>query len=103
MLQRLWEVTWAPVTLITTTQPKGGIRYWFKCPAIGCGRMTEKLHLPSSALYFACRRCYNLTYESCNESHKYDSLFRSVALKSGFSFTEAKRLLIAGELEEYLF
>jgi hypothetical protein len=83
-----------PVSLVTTTQPRGGLRYWFKCPAQGCGRVTEKLYKPSGALIFACRRCYNLTYESCNESHLYDSLFRHIAIERGVSMREAKKILI---------
>jgi hypothetical protein len=53
-----------PVTLVTTAQPRGGLRYWFRCPLQGCGRMTAKLYLPNGALYFGCRQCYNLTYET---------------------------------------
>ncbi len=83
-----------PVTLTTTTQPKGGRRYWFQCPLQGCGRLSGKLYLPNGALYFGCRRCYNLTYESSNESHKYDSLFRHIAIERGVPMREAKKILI---------
>ena len=43
---------------------KYGERYYFRCPA--CGRRVIKLYAGS---YFYCRKCYNLTYESCRESH----------------------------------
>ena len=82
-----------PVTLITTTQPNGGRRYWFKCPLRGCGRMTEKLYLPNGALYFGCRKCYNLTYESCNESHKFDGLYGLLARNMGTSFNQVKEAM----------
>jgi hypothetical protein len=82
-----------PVTLISTAQPHGGLRYWFKCPLQGCGRMTAKLYLPNGALYFGCRKCYNLTYKSSNESHKYDSLFRHIAIERGVSMAKAKKIL----------
>jgi hypothetical protein len=79
------------VPLESTFQPKGNVRYWFLCPLQGCNRMTAKLYLPSGARYFGCRHCYNLTYESCNESHRFDSLYRSMARQAGVSFSEAKR------------
>jgi len=51
--------------LLTKTQPHyGGIRWWFKCPAQGCGRRVRILYLNK---IFACRTCLNLTYESQNE------------------------------------
>ena len=43
----------------------GGVRVWATC---WCGRRCGKLYLPSGADYFKCRNCYNLTYQSCNES-----------------------------------
>jgi|WetSurMetagenome_2_1015567.scaffolds.fasta_scaffold06003_2 hypothetical protein len=82
-----------PVTLVTTPQPKGGLRYWFKCPLQGCGRRTAKLYLPNGALYFGCRQCYNLTYESCNESHKFDAMFGHIAGRIGASIKEVKKAL----------
>ena len=82
-----------PVSLVSTTQPKGGRRYWFKCPLRGCGRMVEKLYLPNGALYFGCRKCYNLTYESCNESHKFDGLYRLLAGNIGTSFDRIKEVM----------
>ncbi len=37
-----------------------------------------KLYYPPGGIYFGCRQCYKLTYESCQESHKYDGLWRSM-------------------------
>jgi hypothetical protein len=43
----------------------GGERFWFICPY--CSRRVSKLYLPPSGDYYACRKCHNLTYESCKE------------------------------------
>jgi len=57
----------------------GGFRYWFICPLVTnsqvCDRRVAKLYLPPGGKYFGCRHCYNLTYTSCKESHKFDNLF----------------------------
>jgi hypothetical protein len=70
-------------------------RYWFICPLKVCGRMTAKLYLPNGASYFGCRKCYNLTYESCNESHRFDSLFRRMGAGRGETLKETERRLLA--------
>jgi len=43
----------------------GGQRWWFRCP--DCGRRCRVLYLPSDEIYFSCRICHNLTYESQQE------------------------------------
>jgi hypothetical protein len=52
----------------------GGVRWWFRCPlsrdGYDCQRRVAKLYLPPGGRYFGCRHCYNLTYKSCQESHK---------------------------------
>jgi hypothetical protein len=53
------------VTLTTTTPHYGGIRWWFICPAKGCGKRVGKLYGGS---IFACRTCHNLSYPSQNQS-----------------------------------
>jgi hypothetical protein len=70
--------------ILETTRPHfGGIRWWFVCPLVRsgkpCARRAAKLYLPPGGRYFGCRLCYDLTYESCQESHKFDSLFASIA------------------------
>ena len=80
-----------PVPLVTTCQPNGGLRYWFLCPLDGCTRKTAKLYMPAGAKYFGCRSCYNLTYQSCNESHKYDTFFWSMGCRNA---KEARRMLL---------
>jgi hypothetical protein len=87
------ESLYYPVSLTTTNQPKGGLRYWFICPLQNCGRRTAKLYLPNGAKYFGCRKCYNLTYSSCNESHKNENLFRLLAKDAGTSFQFVKKMM----------
>jgi hypothetical protein len=38
-----------------------------------------KLYLPPGGRYYGCRHCYDLTYTSCQESHKYDGMWRALA------------------------
>lgn len=50
---------------LTFTRPHyGGLRAWFRCPAIRCGRRCAVLYLPNGARWYLCRRCYGLAYES---------------------------------------
>jgi len=60
------------VTLTTTPCNFGGVRYWFICPltrdGVYCGRRVAKLYKAPGGSYFGCRHCYNLSYESRNES-----------------------------------
>lgn len=57
------------VLIVTTPCNFGGKRYWFICPASGCGRRVAKLYQGQDI--FACRHCYNLTYTSRNENPTY--------------------------------
>ena len=72
-----------PVQTIWTRPNFGGKRWWWICPVgknnRSCKRRVSKLYLPPGATYFGCRMCYDLTYTSCKESHKYDSLFAGLA------------------------
>lgn len=56
------------IHLTTTHCYFGGNRYWFICSVyksgIYCGQRVGKLYLAGD--YFACRHCYNLTYNSRN-------------------------------------
>jgi hypothetical protein len=61
------------IPLLTTQLHSGGKRYWFSCP--NCRQRVGRLHLPYGRSYFFCRRCHDLTYMSCQESHKSDWLF----------------------------
>lgn len=55
-----------PVRLQTTPCHYGGVRYWFTCPEVGCGKRVAKLYLGDK--YFACRHCYGLAYSSQRET-----------------------------------
>ena len=60
------------VQLVTTPCHLGGVRYWFICPlchdGMPCGRRVGTLYCPPGAIYYGCRHCHNLSYESRNES-----------------------------------
>lgn len=80
---------------LTTTRPRfGGLRWWFVCPLVvngrPCGRRVGKLYLPPSGRYFGCRRCHDLTYTSCQQSHKFDTLDRWMARELSRDFDTAK-------------
>jgi hypothetical protein len=72
------------VPLVTTSVHHGGLRWGFRCPLVHqeapCHRRCERLYLPPRGRYFGCRPCYNLTYTSCQESHKYDVLAKQAGL-----------------------
>ncbi len=59
------------IGLTTTPCNYGGVRYWFICPlsknSVYCSRRVAKLYKAPGTRYFACRHCYNLSYESRNE------------------------------------
>ena len=69
-----------PIRLEITHPYLGGTRWWFTCPLIVrnvvCNRRVAKLYLPPGGRYFGCRRCYGLTYRSCQESDKRVSALR---------------------------
>jgi len=52
------------------------VRWWFSCPQ--CGRRCGTLYLPPGAQRFACRRCHNLTYASCQDERKRGYLDRLI-------------------------
>jgi hypothetical protein len=80
------------VELFTTRPYFGGVRWWFICPNQDCEKMVGKLYQPPGAKYFLCRTCQNLTYTSCRESHKYDSLDQQIAAGTGLDSKLVKRI-----------
>jgi hypothetical protein len=79
---------------LTATRPRfGGLRWWFLCPISGCGRRVRTLHIAPGGRYFACRQCNDLTYTSCQESHKGDRLLRHMASNLGADFAEVQRIM----------
>jgi hypothetical protein len=85
------------VRLATTRPQFGGIRWWFICPLIvngvPCGRRVGKLYLAPRARHFGCRHCHELTYTSCQESHKNDCFYRSMARNTGYDFLTVKKAM----------
>ena len=53
------------VGLAAEACPLGGEQWYFLCPGPGCGARVRQLRIPPGEELFACRRCYDLTYESC--------------------------------------
>ena len=52
----------------------GGLRRWFRCPGLHggnpCRRRVRVLYVPPGSHFWACRQCYSLTYDSCQQSDK---------------------------------
>jgi hypothetical protein len=68
------------VSLATTPTQFGSPRWWYRCPIVEgrveCNRRVGKLYLPPGAKHFGCRRCHDLTYRSCQESHQTERLIQ---------------------------
>lgn len=88
------------VKLTTSGCNYGGFRYYFECPVVKdgvyCGNRASKLYLPVGQLYFGCRSCYDLTYESCQTSHKYDRLEKHLQNIDTNSLTITQALRLGG-------
>lgn len=88
--------------LFSGTKPFfGGTRWWFVCPlAVNgrpCERRVRKLYLPRGGIYFGCRDCYNLTYESVRtHDNRVGKLLRNPeALLRALEEKRASRSLLA--------
>jgi hypothetical protein len=85
------------VGLVATRPRFGGLRWWFICPLSvngqECDRRVRKLYLPPGGRYFGCRHCHELTYTSCQESHKYDGLYGLMARNTGYDLATVRRLM----------
>ncbi len=84
--------------LLTTTRPHfGGFRWWFMCPrvieGVHCNRRVGRLYLPPGGKYYGCRVCYDLTYTSCQDSHKFDQGLAFLAQEWGTTPATANRLI----------
>jgi hypothetical protein len=91
------------IPLTTTPCYFGGKRYWFTCPWYAndkyCGRRVGVLYLGGK--HFACRHCYNLTYDSRNETRS-GSFYPLSYLLTGYSKihkleSQIKRMSYAGK------
>ena len=73
-----WKTEDYPVLLEWTPCNFGGKRAWFICPVVGCGRRVAILY---GGGIFACRHCYQLTYNSQNEPPHSRALGRTQAIR----------------------
>jgi hypothetical protein len=84
------------IRLVTTEPTYGGRRWWFLCPLAhqdgGPPRRVAKLYLPPGGRHFGSREAYGLTYTSCQESGKFDGLYRRLAAHMG---TDAASIRLA--------
>ena len=70
------------IKLVSTACYFGGIRWWFICPlvinGVDCGRRCRIIYLSPGAIYFGCRECHQLSYDSRQMSGNryYESFFR---------------------------
>ncbi len=98
-LLRLWlsyrrqdsETIRLPIDLQPMHLHFGGLRYWFICPllvnGVACRRRVGKLYF--CGRYFGCRRCHDLTYRSCQESHQYER--HELAIEKMFAHFHGKK------------
>jgi hypothetical protein len=67
----------------------GGVRWWFICPS--CKRRAAILYARFGREGFLCRRCHGLTYQSSQDSHRFDRLFFSIGGSRG---NDVRRALV---------
>ena len=76
----------------------GGSRWFFICQlarnGLTCNRRMATLHLPPHEILFGCRYCYDLTYRSCQDSHRFDIFYTTLARKTGLTFKEVKKAMM---------
>lgn len=65
-----------PVKLAMSDIYRGGRRYWFICPAVGCNRRVGCLYLAPNSKYFVCRHCNGLSYKSRQDGYGELSFYR---------------------------
>ena len=80
----------------------GKRRWWFRCLLVVdgrlCNRRVGKLYMPPGGKYYGCRHCYDLTYESSQEAHRFDHVIAMMAMQMGITPKEVKRLSRTGLL-----
>jgi hypothetical protein len=73
------EVQDCVIPLETTPCTYGGKRYWFRCPAEGCGRRVAVLY--ENWRSYECRHCRDFTYPSQRESPGYRAARRAAKIR----------------------
>lgn len=82
-----------PILVFATPMPKGGKRYWFRCPLKGCNQLkVRKLYLPTGANYFGCRQCQGLVYSSSQDSRKPSQFVLAMGMSEGYSASEVRKI-----------
>lgn len=85
------------IRVLKTLQPFGNFRYWMFCPLLRngytCNRRCYKMYSSPGQKYFGCRRCMNLTYQSCKDSHKMDGFYARIAGDLHMPFWAVKRAM----------
>src|SRR5262249_34258611 len=81
-----WQSVEYRVWLTRTRCNYGGERAWFLCPGQGCGRRVAVLW---GGATFACRHCYNLAYESQNETAHDRALRKHQAIRMKLGGSES--------------
>lgn len=75
-----WEAHNDEFRLVKVPCHFGGFRWFFKCEqnrnGYYCGKRVALLYMANG--YFSCRKCANLSYDSCNEGKKYRGTFFSL-------------------------
>ena len=75
----------------TARAGRHGLQWFFHCPR--CDRRGRKLYQPPGHHRFLCRDCHDLTYTSCQESHKWDSLYKGLAAGLDLDWRTVGRML----------
>jgi hypothetical protein len=71
-----WPEIDETIQLTITPQPYGGMRPWFRCP---CGRRVAILY--GAGVYFRCRYCYDLRYQTERETPPFRQLTKAQKIR----------------------
>lgn len=86
------------ILLKSATPNYGGSRWFFICQLAKngwtCNRRMVTLHLPPRQILFGCRFCYDLTYTSSQNSHKFDRLYAHLSRETGLTPKAVKKAMI---------
>lgn len=73
-----------------TVQPRGGRRWWWQCD---CERRVGVLYHQRRSDPWRCRRCWNLTYASSNESDSHPRVFWERMSRGEIQITDGNSLI----------
>lgn len=90
------------IPISTTPCHFGGVRYWFRCYANlrhCCGNRVTTLFIVPGVNIFACRHCYDLSYNSKNKNRR--EAFYLIIEKSRLERERNKIILTKGYKSQY--